>query len=96
MTETSGKIKEANQMVEQNQNQTNEVKKLCPFTKKACSGDECVFWTELMTTAGKKSMCVFNAQMLITATAQAQAQQNIMRPGGNFPNLGNPNIFGKG
>ena len=98
MTETSGKIKEVNQMVEQNQNQTNEVKKLCPFTKEACLEDKCVFWTELMTTAGKKSMCVFNAQMLITATSHAQSQQNIMRMpgGGNFPNLGNPNMFGKG
>ena len=90
MTETSGKIKEANQMVEQNQNPTNETKKVCPFTKEDCLEAKCVFWTELMTTAGKRAMCVFNALMLITATAQAQSQQKIMR------GLGDPNIFGKG
>ena len=96
MAETSGKIKEANQMVEQNQNQPNEIKKVCPFTKEACLEGKCVLWTEVMTSGGKKAMCLFHALLLITATAQAQSQQSIMRGlGGKFPGLGGPNIFGK-
>ena len=86
-------------MVEQNQNQPNEIKKVCPFTKEACLEDKCVFWTEVMTAAGKKAMCLFHSLLLITATSHAQSQQNIMRGlpgGGNLQGLGGPNIFGKG